>query len=155
MKATAGRGLLSTPLPPLSPPRFASTIGGTCAFFSRRHCSRPPPSPLPTPLKLCGPPTGLTNIMYNIIYNAFCTLCATADGGRAETPAGGGHPGGCYSANGHICLRYGGKEDTVRREPQRTAPTWRQGRRMHQQFFKAETTGVGFEMCIKYPGGPP
>ena len=61
MKATAGRGLLSTPLPPLPPPRFASTTGGTCAFFSRRHCSRPPPSPLPTPLKLCGPPTGLVS----------------------------------------------------------------------------------------------
>jgi hypothetical protein len=30
-------------------------------IFSRRHCSRPPPSPLPTPLKLCGPPTGLAN----------------------------------------------------------------------------------------------
>jgi hypothetical protein len=56
MKTTAGRGLLSTPLPPLPPPRFASTIGGTCAFFSRRHCPRPPPSPLLTPLKPCGPP---------------------------------------------------------------------------------------------------
>jgi hypothetical protein len=31
-------------------------------IFSRRCCSRPPPPPLPTPLKLCGPPTGLTNL---------------------------------------------------------------------------------------------
>jgi hypothetical protein len=30
-------------------------------IFSRCHCSRPPPSPLPTPLKLRGPPTGLTS----------------------------------------------------------------------------------------------
>jgi hypothetical protein len=59
-KPTAGRGLLATQFPPLPPPRFASTTGGTCAFFrAATHCSRPPPSPLPTPLKLCGPPPGL------------------------------------------------------------------------------------------------
>jgi hypothetical protein len=33
MKATAERGLVPTPLPALPLPRFASTKGGTCAFF--------------------------------------------------------------------------------------------------------------------------
>ena len=83
MRATAGRGLLSTPPPPLPPPRFASNIGGTCAFFSRRHCPRPPPSPLPTSLKLCGPPTGLTNPILPPGFHE--TLIYRAPSGSLET----------------------------------------------------------------------
>jgi hypothetical protein len=45
-------------------------------------------------------------------------------------PADGGHPGGRrtggrYTADGNICLRYGGREDTE------GAPAWRQGRRIN------------------------
>ena len=83
MGATVERGLLATPLSPLPPPRFASTKGGTCAFFSRRCCSRPPPSPLPTPLKLCGPSTGLTN--YGIIPKGTPLLASHVEMGGMQS----------------------------------------------------------------------
>jgi hypothetical protein len=48
------------------------------------------------------------------------TADTPAGGGRADNPAGGG-PGGRYNADGHACLRYGGRKDTER------APTRRKG----------------------------
>jgi hypothetical protein len=53
------------------------------------------------------------------------TADTPADGGRADTPAGGGQAdtgGGRYTTDVHICLRYGGREDTE------GAPTWSGGR---------------------------
>ena len=68
--------------------------------------------------------------------------------GRADTPAGGGRaaggrtPGGRrtsgrYTADGHTCLRYGGRGD------KEGAPTWRQGGRTNnsQRIFFLTASG--------------
>ena len=62
-------------------------------FFAPRCCSRPPPSPLPTPFKLCGPPTGLTN--YGIIPKGTPLLASHVDMGGMQS---GWHSGKIFSS---------------------------------------------------------